>query len=82
MQIENLAWRAASRMKSPTSVESDHWNCCPAEDALRKDTFGVAGAREARMRRLTWERGCEGCNNITVGGVRFWAFPFDTICFS
>lgn len=64
----NLAERAASRMKSPMSVESDHWNACPLVERLRKETIGVAGANDARIRLPTWDNGCEGCRSMTVGG--------------
>jgi hypothetical protein len=82
MQMENFAWRAASRTKSPTSVESDHWNGWPEAGALRKDMLGVAGVTDARMSRLTCDKGWEGWSNITVGGeVCFCvvALPFDTV---
>jgi len=69
IQIVNSAARAASRMKSPTSVESDHWKAWPPEDMLRNETDGVAGARDARISLLTCDSGCEGCRRITVGGV-------------
>lgn len=66
--IENLAALAASRIKSPTSVDSDHWKGTPRGDVLLNDIVGVAGASDARMSLLTCESGWDGCRRITVGG--------------
>lgn len=55
--MTKFAARAASRTKSPMSVESDHWNARPFKAVLRYDRLGVAGASEARIRRLRCDSG-------------------------
>lgn len=70
MWMVNSVARAASRMKSPTSVLSLHSSIWPLGETLRKVTLGRAGAKEERMRRETWVRGWEGWRRKTVGGGR------------
>lgn len=55
-------------MKSPISVESDHWQSFPRSDVLRNEMAGVSGAREARMSLLRWERGWDGWRRKMVAG--------------
>lgn len=73
--MENCAERAASLMKSPMSVESDHWYILPLPlaDVLRNEIMGVdfSRAKEDVMSRATCERGWEGCSRNTVGGFVF-----------
>ena len=83
---ENFATRAASRMKSATSVESDHCEIFPEGEVLWNSTrgdefpaFGDALPDSTRissleMRRHTCDNGCEGCRRKTTGGAsRAWA---------
>lgn len=76
MYIENFAARAASLMKSPTSIESEYWKSLPDEDVLLKDKDSdgsrLGWGKDARMSRLTCDRGWEGCRSSTVGG---WVLP-------
>lgn len=72
--IVNLAARAASRMNSPISVESDHSNWraywADSEGLLLKDTDGplsVVRGTEERISRPTCDKGWEGCSRNTVG---------------
>lgn len=67
----NFAERAASRIKSPTSVESDHWyGRLDTAAKLWKDIRAGSGfsVSELRMSRLTWDKGWAGCRRVTVGG--------------
>lgn len=80
--MENLVVRAASRMKSPTSVESDHWKpfCEEGERLLRNEMEGVSGAREASISRLTCDRGWEGWRRRTVGTDLGFVLVSEWVC--
>lgn len=79
MTTENFATLAASRMKSATSVESDHCEIFPDGDVLWNSTLGDALRDSTRagavrvsslaIRRQTCESGWEGCRRKTTGGA-------------